>query len=101
MRGSSKCLLYHDLEIKEEVVMELEAMFQETKKTHSISTIKASILIEANMVKLSYKTLSPETFGDFEKNNRGIGSNLMMKMCYGGQGLGKEGQGTCILIGAQ
>jgi hypothetical protein len=53
------------------------------------------------MINSLSKTLSQETFGDFEKNTRGIGSKIMRKMGYDGQGILKESQWILIPIVAQ
>ena len=45
--------------------------------------------------------ISQEHIGEFEKNARGIGSKILRKMGYNGQGLGKRRQGNSIPIVAR
>jgi hypothetical protein len=80
----------------EEALKKLEVVFQETKQSPSIVTVEASTMTNKNMVNSPSNTL-----GDFEKNTRVISSNIMRKMGYDGQGLGKEGKGILIPIVAQ
>jgi hypothetical protein len=73
--------------VKEEVLEKLEVFVQDTKKYPYISTTEYSTMIEANMVNYPSKTISQETFANFEKNNRGIGSNIMRQIGYYGRGI--------------
>jgi hypothetical protein len=75
--------------VKEEALKDVESFFQETKQVPFITTIKDNTMKEESMVKSPSKNLSQETFGDFEKHTRDIGSNLMRKMGYDGKGIGK------------
>jgi hypothetical protein len=86
---------------KEETLKELEATIQETKKSPSITTIESNTMIEEIMVNSPSNMLSQETFGVFENHTIGIGSKIMRKMVYDGQGIGKEIQGILIPIVAQ
>ena len=81
--------LYKDLVVKEEALKDVESFFQETKQVPFITTIKDSTMKEESMVKSPSKILSQETFGDFEKHTRDIGSKLTRKMGYDGKGIGK------------
>jgi hypothetical protein len=88
--------LYHDLVAKEEALKNIESVIQETKQAPSIAIFEASTITEENMVNSPSNTL-----GDFENHSRGIGSKIMRKMGYDGQGIGKEGQGIFIPIVSQ
>jgi RNA processing factor Prp31 len=85
--------IYHDLEVKEDALKKLKEVFQETKKSSSIATIKASTMTKENMVNSPSNTL-----GDFKKHTKGIGSKIMSKMSYDDQGIYKECQGIFIPI---
>jgi hypothetical protein len=85
--------IYHVLEVKEDALKKLKEVFQETKKSSSTATIKASTMTKENMVNSPFNTL-----GDFKKNTRGIGSKLMSRMIYDDQGIYKECQGMFIPI---
>jgi hypothetical protein len=93
--------LCRDLEVKEEALKELEAVIQETKKAPFVATVEANAMTTSSMVNSPSKTLSQETFDDFENHSRGIDSKFMKQMGYDGQGIGKEGQGIQIPIVAQ
>jgi hypothetical protein len=86
---------------KEEALKKIEVVVQETNQSLSISTLEDSTMMKENMLISPPNTLFQETFHEFEKHTRGIGSNLMRKMGYDGQGISKEGQGIVIPIVAQ
>jgi hypothetical protein len=48
---------------------------------------EANTMIESSMVGSPFKTLSQEIAGDFEKHTKVIGSKIMRKMGYDGQGI--------------
>jgi len=73
--------------VKQDALKNLETTYQETNKAPSISTIESSTMLEASMVNTPSNILSQEKFWDFEKHTREIGSNLMRKMGYAGQGI--------------
>jgi hypothetical protein len=61
---------------------------------------EVTTMMRSSLVNSPFKNLPQETFGDFEKHTRGIGSKLMRKIGYDGQGLRKEGKGILIPIEA-
>jgi len=76
-------------------------MSKRPSKPLFVSIVEASTMTMSNMVNSPSNTLSQETFGDFEKNTRGIGSKIMRQMGYDDQGIVKDGQGILLPIVAQ
>jgi hypothetical protein len=69
-------------------IEKIQLYFQDTKevKTPSIAIVKSqtmigTIIVSSHSMDLS-QTMLEETFGDFEKNTRGIGSKLIIQMGY-------------------
>jgi hypothetical protein len=55
-------------------------------------------MVESTLVRSPSINISLEKIGDFEKHTRGIGSMLLGKMSYDGQGIGKRRQRIIIPI---
>jgi hypothetical protein len=78
--------------VKEEALKYLEEIVQETNKSLFVAIAKSNTMKNKNMVNSPSNTL-----GDFEKHTICIDSNLMKKMSYDVQGIGKEGKGIMIV----
>jgi hypothetical protein len=80
---------------KEKVLARLQENIQEHrgKGKPSISIADAITMTDTTFVSSLSIDVSQEKLGEFEKHTRGIGSKILWKMGYDGQGLGKMRHG--------
>jgi hypothetical protein len=79
----------------EEALENLQEFIQENQEARqpSISTAQAITLIDTTLVCSPSIDISHEELGEFENHTIGIGSKILRKMGYDGQGIGRRKQG--------